>query len=209
MKQAFSYYKIKWTAFFLTVLVLGLGLSGIYLTRSKSASTPEPQEKTEDTVPPGSSGFYTNEAFSSLIEVSLSDLGFVSDITFRGEDEGRFQVSGTLSEPERLTAVCAKLKPYEDLLKALEGESVTISGHLGESEEGYGQFIADTIRFADYTLPAAMATPYIDQYTGLNDLLAVPLQQITLSENGIAFQKEVPAAIQIASYSLPSSAPQA
>lgn len=210
MKKSFSYYKIKWTAFFLTVLVLVLGLSGIYLTRREPAQAPQPQtDQPEIHNPVESTGYYTNEAFSKLIENNLSELGFLSNIQFEGEDEGRFKVSGTLSDPARLTAACPDLKPFEKLLSALKGESIVLRGHVGESADGNGQFIADTITFSDYTLSAAVATPYIDEYTGLNDLLAVPYSQISVSESGVTFQEELPAAIQIVSNNAESSAPRA
>ena len=204
MKQAFNYYKIRWTALYLAVLILVSGLSGFLMLRSKKAPTAEQPEDRPEESAPAPADFYSNEDFSLLIAKVLNDLDLFSDISFQGEPEGRFILSAGLSDPEGLLEIAPDLSAYAELLKALKGETITVTGHLGEGEKGYGQFIADTVSFSGYTLPAAAATPYIDQYTNLNDLLAVPLQEITLTEEGIAFQQEVPLAIQIVSYSLPA-----
>lgn len=209
MKKAWNYRKIKWTAFFTTVFVLGTGLTVLYMmqpktTEEKPQTSQESEENTEN-----AAGYYSNEAFGTLIESNLAELGFAEEITFRGESEGQFVMEGALSEPDRLIAVCGDLKPYSTLLNAIKGETVTIKGHIGENDEGNGCFVTDTITFSGYTLSAAVATSYIEEYTGLNDLLEVPYHQISLSESGITFQEELPAVIQIASYNSQASAPSA
>lgn len=199
MKKTCNYYKIKWTAFFITVLVLGIGLTAIYLSRPQ---TEVPQTENEYTKPPmqNSVGHYTNEAFAGLIEENLTELGFIKDIGFNGKSEGQFTLTGTLSAPDRLLAICTDLKPFSTLLNALKGEKVTVKGHIGENDNGNGCFVTDTITFSGYTLPAAVATSYIEEYTGLNDLLEVPISQISLTESGITFAQELPTAIQTALY---------
>ncbi len=197
MKKSWNYYKIKWTAFFVTVFILGLGLTALYMARpQKTAPTPQlpQQDLTEDRA-----GHYSNTAFGALIEKNLSELAFIKEICFSGKDEGHFAITGTLSDPKRLAAVCPELAPFSMLLNVLKGESVTINGHIGEDDEGNGCFVADTITFSGHTLPAGVATDYIEEYTGLNDLLEVPVGHIALNEEGITF-KEVPTAIRIASY---------
>ena len=116
-------------------------------------------------------------------------------------------LQATLSNPHRFITICEEAAPYEDLLKAINGETVTINGHIGENESGNGCFITDSITFAGYTLPASFATPYIDQYTGLNALLEVPIDQIVLNETGVTFQKELPPFIRTASYTPPQQQP--
>lgn len=199
MKKSCNYYKIKWTAFFITVLVLGIGLTAIYISRPQ---TEPPQTENQQTKPPvqNSAGHYTNEAFGNLIEENLTELGFIKNIGFSGKSEGQFTLTGTLSAPERLVAVCPELKSFSVLLNALKGEKVTVKGHIGEDDGGNGCFVTDTITFSGYTLPAAVATSYIEEYTGLNDLLEVPINQISLTEDGITFKQELPTAIQIALY---------
>ena len=196
-----NYYKIKWSSFFITVATLTLGLLIVFFIKpQKQISTPSPE--LNDYAPkPSQEGYYTNAAFSKLMEENLSELGFIEQLEFQGQGEGEFIINGVLSNPERLSAICTDLKPFEGLLKALKNESVSIKGHLGENDNGYGCFISDTITFSGYTLPAGAATNYIEEYTGLNDLLGVPFSQIQLDETGILFREEIPAAInQIASY---------
>lgn len=200
MKKSWNYYKVKWTAFFITVLVLGLGLTALYMARPQSEETPIKESAPSESNPENITGHYSNETFGNLIENTLSELNFIEEISFSGKSEGLFSISGTFSNPNRLVAVCPELEPYKIFLNALKGESVTIDGHIGENSEGSGRFIADTITFSGHTLPAGIATSYIDEYTGLNDLLEVPINQITLTESGITFTQEIPTAIQIASY---------
>lgn len=198
MKKAWNYYKIKWTSFFVTALILAMGLTTLYLMRPQNeAPSTIPDEPTE--LPDNRTGHYSNQAFGKLIEENLSELGFIKKIAFSGESEGHYAISGTLSDPKRLTAVCKELEPFEMILGVLKGESVTVKGHIGEGEDGNGRFVVDTVTFSGHTLPAGIATSYIDEYTALNDLLEVPVSQISLSESGITFQ-EIPTAIQIASY---------
>lgn len=197
MKKKWNYYQIKWTSFFATAFILALGLTALYMARpTKEAPKAPPAEQSAPPKQPA--GHYSNAAFGTLIEENLSEFGFIKEISFSGKDEGEFALSGTLSNPKRLTAVCPELKPFEMVLGVLKGESITANGHIGEGEDGNGRFIIDTITFSGHTLPAGIATGYIDEYTALNDLLEVPIGQIALSEAGITF-KEVPAAIQIAS----------
>ncbi len=198
MKKSWNYYKIKWTAFFATALILGLGLTILYMARPQR-TVPAPQNLEQEHQEQPQKGYYSNTAFSRLIENNLAELGFIKDLDFSGESEGYFTLSGTLSDPKRLTAVCPDLAPFGMLLGVLKGESVTLNGHLGENENGSGCFVVDTLTFSGHTIPAGIATTYIDEYTTLNDLLEVPVSQIALSEDGITFQ-ELPAAIQIASY---------
>ncbi len=208
MKKTFSYYKIKWTAFTITILVLGFGLAAIYLMRRPQNTTQEQSPANENAQEAETAGFYTNEAFSSLIEENLKELGFSSNLSFVGREEGQFTLSGTLADPSRLSAICTDLKPFESLLSALKGETVTINGHLGEQENGNGQWVADTITFSGYSMSAAAATPYIEEYTGLNDLIAVPYDDIAIDQNGITFHNAIPASIQTAAYSSPASVPE-
>ncbi len=198
MKKAWNYYKIKWTSFFVTALILAMGLTTLYMMRPQSEA-PAPTPDDEVKIPHNPSGHYSNQVFSRLIEDNLSELGFIKEIAFSGESEGHYAISGTLSDPKRLTAVCKELEPFEMLLGVLKGENVTVKGHIGEGEDGNGRFVVDTVTFSGHTLPAGIATSYIDEYTALNDLLEVPVSQIALSESGITFQ-EIPTAIQIASY---------
>ncbi len=198
MKKSWNYYKIKWTAFFVTAFILTLGLTALYMARPQKTA-PDAQPSQEEESGNGQAGHYSNTAFGSLIEENLSELAFIKEIQFSGGDEGYFTITGTLSDPKRLTAVCPELEPFSMLLSVLKGESVTISGHIGEDDEGNGCFVADTITFSGHTLPAGIATTYIEEYTGLNDLLEVPVEQIALNEEGITF-REIPTAIQIASY---------
>ncbi len=201
MKKQTNYYKIKWSSFFTTVAILAFGLLIVFfITPQKQINDPTPTPN-ELPLKPNQEGYYTNTAFSRLIEENLSELGFIEQLEFQGQEEGQFTISGVLSHPERLSAICADLKPFEGHLNALKDEPVSIKGHLGENDAGNGCFVSDTITFSGYTLPAGSATDYIEEYTGLNDLLEVPFYQIRMDETGVLFQEEIPAAInQIASY---------
>lgn len=200
MKNETNYFKIKWSSFFLTFILLGLGIGAalFFIPQETPAESKEPpltQSKENF-----SAGYYTNTDFSSLMQENLSELNFIENLSFEGLDEGRFKISGTLSNPSRLASLCTELAPFSSLLNSLKGQEISINGHLGESENGNGQFVSDTITFSGYTIPAGIATKYIDQYTGLNDLLEVPIREIEINSSGIRFQSELPVAIQIASY---------
>ncbi len=200
MKNSNKYYKIKWGSFFATVLILAAGvLSAMILRTGVSSPETPPQQQTEPNVE-DQNGHYTNADFGHLIEDNLSDLGFIGDLTFKGKSEGRFSITGTLTNPSRLTAICPELQDLDTVLNSLKGKQITINGHLGEDEAGYGQFVSDTIGFSGLTLPAGIATTYIEQYTSLNSLLEVPIHQIKIDEDGVYFIDEIPTAIQIASY---------
>ncbi|MBQ7095332.1 MAG: hypothetical protein IJN80_02615 [Clostridia bacterium] len=199
MKKKISYYKIKWTAFLLTISALLMGLAIIWLNGQQTMNDPI-SEKQPDPAPiiEHSAGHYSNQAFSQLLERNLSELGFLSQIQFEGKEEGHFSVSGVLSNPDRLAAACPDLSAFESLLTALKDEKITIQGHLAEAENGTGRIIADTITFSGHTLPAGAATPYIEQYTAVNDLFAVPYDQISVTNDGVTFLQELPASIQTA-----------
>ncbi len=199
MKKRTNYFKIKWGSFLLTFILLGLGIIAALLLSPKDTVTKEPELNVQEPLNV-QSGFYTNEDFAQLMEANLSELGFINEMTFEGTDEGRFIISGTLCDPSRLSALCPELSALSPILNTLKNKRVSIQGHLGENEAGYGKFISDTISFSGYTIPAGVATEYIEEYTGLNDLLEVPMNEIELNHLGIKFKAEIPAAIQIASY---------
>lgn len=197
MKHTWNYYRIKWTAFFITIFILAVGLTALYMARPQKPIT-EQEQAPQQPIDQPQAGHYSNAAFGALIEENLSELNFIEEINFDGKDEGFFSLSGILSNPKRLTVICPELEPFGIFLTVLKNKSVTINGHLGENEDGKGCFIADTVTFSGQTLPAGIATTYIEKYTGLNELLDVPVEQISLSEEGITF-REIPTAIQIAS----------
>lgn len=199
MKKQTNYYKIKWTAFFLTVSALIIGLAGIWINGQQIFQNPDPEKPSEQKpIIQNSAGHYSNQAFSDLLERNLSELGFLSEIQFQGKDEGHFSLKGTLSNPDRLAAACPELSVYKSLLSALKDEEITIQGHLAEGEDGTAKIITDTLSFSGYTLPAGAATPYIEQYTNVNDLFDVPYDQITLSKDGVTFLQDLPTFIQTA-----------
>lgn len=189
-----NYRKIKWTSLSITLLILLSGLFTLYLLGKQPSLEPTPQPAQPDWIE-SSAGHYTNEDFSHLLENSLSSFNFLKNIQFKGLVDGHFILSGTLSEPKHLIALCPELASFESLLTSLKDEPISIHGHLGETAEGNGRFIADTITFSGYTFPAGTITPYIEQYTAINDLLEVPLEEITVDSKGITFQKELPASI--------------
>ena len=199
MKNKTNYFKIKWGSFLLTFLLLSLGIIAAFLLTPKNSTTEAPTPIVENS-PSTQLGHFSNETFAQLIEENLSELGFINEITFEGEDEGRFILSGTLCNPARLSALCPELAPFEAMLNALKNEEISIYGHLGENEAGYGKFITDTIQFSGYTIPAGVATEYIEEYTGLNDLLEVPFDDIEINRLGVQFKSELPLSIQTAVY---------
>ena len=198
MKHSAHYRKLKWTAFFLTVALLSVAFITVYQSR-KPQSAPIQNNSNNVQIAP-LHGSFSNEAFAALIEKNLSELSFMNEITFQGTEEGQFLIAGTFSNPSRLVAVCKELKPFEAILGTLKGGSVSITGHLGADDKGNGRFISDIITCSGITVPAGIATDYIDQYTGLNDLLEVPVEEISISEEGITFSEELPDFIQTALY---------
>lgn len=199
MKNKTNYFKIKWGSFLLTFLLLSLGIVAAFFLTPRNNPTEAPTPTIEDSIST-QLGRFSNETFAQLIEENLSELGFINKITFEGEDEGRFMLGGTLCDPARLSALCPELAPFETMLNALKNEEISIYGHLGENEAGYGKFITDTIQFSGYTIPAGVATEYIEEYTGLNDLLEVPFDEIEINRLGVQFKAEIPASIQTAVY---------
>ena len=198
MKNIINYFKIKWGSFLLTFILLSLGIIVALFLTPKNSVPEEPELNVQEPLNV-QSGFYSNEAFAQLMESNLSELGFINKMTFEGTDEGQFKISGILCEPSRLSTLCPELSPLSPILNTLKDQRISIQGHLGENEAGYGKFISDTITFSGYTVPAGIATEYIEEYTGLNDLLEVPFREIELSNLGIKFEAEIPAAIQTAS----------
>lgn len=198
MKHSAHYRKLKWTAFFLTVALLSSAFIIVYLSE-KPQSTPIQNDESNLQIEP-LHGSLSNESFAALIEENLSELNFMKEITFQGTEEGQFLIAGTFSNPSRLVAICKDLKPFEAILNTLKGSSVSITGHLGADENGNGRFISDIITCSGFKVPAGIATDYIDQYTGLNDLLEVPVEEISISEEGITFSEELPDFIQTALY---------
>ncbi len=123
MKKQISYYKIKWTAFFLTTTALLIGLTIIWLNgRHTESTTPSEKQPIQSPIIDHTAGHYSNQAFSHLLEGNLSELGFLSQIQFEGKEEGHFSVSGVLSNPDRLAAACPDLSAFESLLTALKYE---------------------------------------------------------------------------------------
>lgn len=197
MKQNWTYYKIKWTAFFITLGILGAGFAALLILGKPFGGDPAAPIKEQAPLSP-TAGHYTNEDFSKLLAENLKDLDFLRDISFEGEGEGTFLLKGTLKDADRLMAACPELKVYKILIQALEGEALMMRGHLGEKEDGNGRIIADTLTFADYHISAGEATHYIEQYTAVNDLFAVPFREISLGKEGITFAGELPAFIRTA-----------
>ena len=202
MKKQSSYHKIKWISFSLTAAMLTASIIIVFLLYPKESNSATPEVLRPTTQKETATGHYTNAAFGSLMEETLSDLNFIEDLQFNGQEDGQFSIRCKLSSAGNLTAVFADLKPYEAILNTLKGEQIEIKGHLGEKETGKAQLIVDAITFADYSIPASSATTYIEKYTSLNDLFEVPIEQISIDENGIYFSQEVPDAIRIASYNL-------
>lgn len=196
MKHSWNYYRIKWSAFALTIGILGIGLFFIISTDRlpKKDAAELPRSNTE--LP--TNNHYSNEAFSRILADNLKEFDLVEDLTFQGTEEGFFTIQGTLKDPERLIALCPALSEYEEQITPLAGAPFTLLGHLGKSEEGEGQLIADTILFPDQQLAAGEATFYIEEYTTVNALFAVPYEQILLNQEGITYQDELPTVIQIA-----------
>jgi hypothetical protein len=207
MKKQNAYHKIKWISFSLTAALLAASIVIIFLIQPQETVSEPPEVLKPTTQKEATNGHYTNAAIGSLMEETLSELDFIEDLHFNGQDDGQFSICCKLSSPKNLTTVFADLKPYEAILSTLKGEQLNIKGHLGENELGTAQVIVDSITFADYSIPAASATMYIAKYTSLNDLFEVPLEQISIDEKGIYFSDEIPTAIRIASYNLivPSS----
>lgn len=197
MKKTWTYYKIKWTSFFLTFLALFLGFIIVYIVQKPNKTDHNSSDpESEFLLKYNPDGHYTNEEFSALIDLNLTDLDFLTGIVFTGKTEGEFTIEGTLDKPERLIAACKELESFDSLIIALKDESISINGHIGENEMGNGCFVADTITIQGQKHPASIATSYIEQYTCLNDLLEVPIDQIGLAENGITFYDDLPPVIQ-------------
>lgn len=198
MKKTSKQHIIKWPIILFLILTLGLLIYGILFIELLPSSEKEGDYHSQ--APQSEEGTISNEAFSKLIESNLSELGFVENISFSGKEDGYFGIQGTLKSPERLLALNTELQSLEVLLNALKGETITIDGHLGKNEIGNGCFITDTITFSGYTLPAGIGTEYIEKYTGLNQLLAVPFEEISFTKNGVSFENGLPEIIQIALY---------
>ncbi len=197
MKKHNEKHALRWPTLFFLFLIATLLISGyLSLENEERPPTEQPQKENISVF----DGALTNSDFSNLIENNLADLGFVDTIQFQGKSDGRFSVSGTLSDPKRLTSVCTELKGFESVLSVLEGERITVHGHLGKDEKGNGCFVTDTITASGFTVPAGAATEYIEEYTTLNTLLEVPYEQITLNNDGISFAKELPRVIQTVLY---------
>lgn len=198
MKKTMYHGTFKWTAIFLILIVLSVLLFSLYLNQKNPSQIDI--EEPEQTPLEVNKGTLSNETFAALIEENLSELGFAESIHFEGEDFGYFDINGTLSAPERLTAVAPELKSLEIFFDAMKGEVFTIHGHLGKNDDGNGCFVTDTITFSNYTVPAGIATEYIEKYTGLNKLLKVPFEQIKIMNDGVTFEGALPEIIQTALY---------
>lgn len=188
---------IRWSSILFLLLAaatLAFGLS--------TNKTPSADQETPPKAPlhQAQSGTLSNEEFSQLIEQSLKELNFVENVTFSGKDDGYFNISGTFTNPERLLTLNSELRSFEFLLTALKNESVTIQGHLGKNELGNGCFVTDTVTFSDYTVPAGIGTEYLERYTTLNQLLAVPFEEIRFSKTGVSYENGLPEFIQTALY---------
>ncbi len=191
------YKQIKWFFVILSAITFFI-MAYLFLTTTEPTSTNhQSQEKPSLEI---TNGTLTNEVFSVLIENNIAEFGFVEKVSFSSQKEGHFSIRGTISSAERLIAACKDLQPFEKILNTLEGEAITINGHLGENESGNGCFIADTITVSGVTISAGVATDYIEEYTGLNALLEVPVEQIEISEKGITFKENLPTIIQTALY---------
>ena len=200
MKKRFNYYSIKWIAFFLTVVILGFSTAGIYLQRlhlNKTARPTPPESKD----PTRYSQKLSNQEIGTLVENKLNPLKFMDDIQFKGSADGFFTITAKLSKPENILAINGAFNGFEDLLSSLKGERFVLKGHIGETEEGAGKFVADTFSFSGYTIPAGPITSFIESYTNLNELVNVPYNQIMISESGISYEKDLPETIQIVSRS--------
>ncbi len=197
MKYPSSYYKIKWTAFFLTAFILASGFMILSFLNPNSISE---NETTKSNAPKAEarSGYFSNESFGQLIENTLNPYEFAENIHFRGCGEGSYCITADLKDAQRLVALCRPLRPYSAFLEALEGNTIEVLGHIGESESGNGCFIADTIKISDISIPAGITSDYIEEYSALNQLLEVPYKQITLNEDGITFSGALPEIIRIA-----------
>ena len=119
MKKSWNYYRIKWTAFFVTVFILALGLTALYMARPQK-TVPDTSSPQPDSTATDRAGHYSNTAFGALIEENLSELAFIKEIRFSGESEGHFSITGTLSDPKRLATICPELEPFSMFLNVLK-----------------------------------------------------------------------------------------
>ncbi len=189
---------IRWSTILFMLLAGSLLAYNIFFSKTTPFPNNEPHPQNQLT--PSRDGTLSNETFSKLIEQNLSELGFIENISFVGKEDGYFSICGTFTSPERFSTLIGELSSLEVLLKALKNETISIEGHLGKNEIGNGCFVTDTITFSGYTVPAGIGTEYIEQYTGLNQLLAVPYEEIRFSEKGVFYENGLPAIIQTALY---------
>ena len=94
MKNRTNYFKIKWGSFLLTFILLSIGVAVALYLSPQNTSDEESKLNVQEPITV-QSGFYSNEDFARLIETNLSELGFIDELMFQGEDEGRFIISGT------------------------------------------------------------------------------------------------------------------
>ena len=128
MKNRTNYFKIKWGSFLLTFILLSIGVAVALFLSPQNTSDEESKLNVQEPITV-QSGFYSNEDFARLIETNLSELGFIDELMFEGEDEGRFIISGTLCNPSRLSTLCPELSPLSPILNTLKNKRISIQGH--------------------------------------------------------------------------------
>ncbi len=197
MKKEFSYYRFKWTAFFIAILIIGFTVAGYLSSRQNYSGEKEPEPALPNPQV-HQDGFISNRSFARLIEANLQELGLLKDVAFQGGEDGDFNITATIKSLSALTSIAEELKPYQSFLNGLNGENLRINGHLSENERGNGMITVDTIVYSGHTIPASAVTPYLEKYTSLNDLVDVPFHEITIDQSGITFADQIPAFIQTA-----------
>ncbi len=200
MKKNINPRNFKWGSLFITLLILALGSTISFLLWFSDSKPKNHQEQQSENLAPQTVG-YSPALFADLIETELAKMGFAEQVTFATQDDGQFTVVGTLTSTEKLLKTFEQLVPYEALLHTLDGEPFSVKGHLGVDEFGRGRFVPDQITIASASFPAGNVTEYLDQYTNLNQYLAVPFEEITMNAQGVFFKKDLPNVIRIALYS--------
>jgi len=191
----------KWLSLLTALLIASGGFLIAYLLWGIDT----PTDQTQPNEPPENKSLaiqYRADLFPLIFEAEINRLELFEDVAFTCLNDRQFTITGIVSDFEKLTNYLNLSTHEKDQFSEKVPFRIKVDGHIGINEKGNGIFILDQINPSDRLPSASELTEMIKTHTSLNQLIAVPFEELVMNQNGVIFLGELPRSIRIALYTL-------